>query len=189
MLGTEGVRLPSPMDGNPGRLKLGLAKSEADECLLSEEIICPSVGPALPRGVEVIEGASGSTTLLREPVGLQNVSIVLEPMGRVVLSIPESIPLRSLHLLLADPAVGEGKQPCFLELQACGDFAWWSRVDSWGREGFLVDVESGHFGVKVLEPRPVPCGGPLLLLERLVLGDSMDVSRAVHNIRRIMYDW
>ena len=78
MLGTEGVRLPNPMDGSPGMLKLELAKSEADECLLSEEIIHPSLGPALPRGVEVMEGASGSTTLLREPVGLWNVSIVLE---------------------------------------------------------------------------------------------------------------
>ena len=87
MLGTKGVRLPSPMDGSPGRLKLELAKSEADECLLLEEIIHPSLGPALPRGVEVIEGASGSTTLLREPVGLRNVSIVLKQMGRVVSTI------------------------------------------------------------------------------------------------------
>ena len=49
------------MDGSPGRLKLELAKSEADECLLSKEITRPSLGPALPTGVEVIEGASGST--------------------------------------------------------------------------------------------------------------------------------
>ena len=92
MLGTEGVRLPNPMDGSLGMLKLELVKSEADECLLSEEIVCPSLGPAFPRGVEVIEGASGSTTSLREPVELQNASMVLEPMRRVVLTIAESIP-------------------------------------------------------------------------------------------------
>ena len=78
MLGTKGVRLPSPTDGKLGRLKLELAKSKVDEYLLSEEFVHPSLGPALPRGVEVIEGASGSITSLREPVGLRNVSIVLE---------------------------------------------------------------------------------------------------------------
>ena len=92
MLGTEGVRLPNPMEGSPGMLKLELAKSEADECLLSEDIVYPSLGPALPRGVEVIEGASSPTTSLMEPVRLWNVSIVLEPMGRVVSTIAESIP-------------------------------------------------------------------------------------------------
>ena len=90
MLGTEGVRLPSPTDGKLGRLKLELVKSEADECLLSEEIVCPSLGPALPRGVEEIEGVSGSITSLREPVRLGNVYIVLEPMGRVVSTVPGS---------------------------------------------------------------------------------------------------
>ena len=130
MLGTEGVRLPNPTDGSPGMLKLELTKSEADECLLSEEILCPSLWPALPRGVEVIEGAGGSTTSLREPIGLRNVSIVLEPRGRVVSTVPEAIPLRPLHLLSADSAVGEGEWLCFWELQACRDFAGWSRVDS-----------------------------------------------------------
>ena len=57
MLGTEGVRLPNPTDGSPGMLKLELAKSEADDILLSEETVHPSLWPALPRGVEVIEGA------------------------------------------------------------------------------------------------------------------------------------
>ena len=130
MLGTEGVRLPSPTDGSSGRLKLELAKSEADECLLSEEIIHPSLGPALSRGVEVIEGASGSTTSLREPVGLRNVSIVLEPMGRVVSTIVESILRRSLCLHPSDSAAEEVEWPCFRELQACGDFAGQSGVDS-----------------------------------------------------------
>ena len=92
MLGTEGVRLPSPMDGKPGRLKLELAKSEGDEYLMSEEFVRLSLGPALPRGVEVIEGASGSITSLREPIGLRNVCIVLDPMGRVVSTVPESTP-------------------------------------------------------------------------------------------------
>ena len=127
MLGTKEVRLPNPTDGSPGMLKLELAKSEVDDILLSEEMVHPSLWPALPRGVEVIEGASGSTTLLREPVGLRN---VLEPRGRVVLTVPEAIMLRPLCLFLADSMVGEGEQLCFRELRACGDFAGWSRVDS-----------------------------------------------------------
>ena len=166
------------MDGSPGMLKLELVKSEADECLLLEEIIHPSLGPALPRGVEVIEGVSGSTTLLRKPVGLRNVSIVLESRGRVVSTVPEAIQLRPLQLLLADPVVGEGEQLHFLELWACGDFAWQFGVDSWGRGGVLANMESGCFGVEVLESHPVPRRGPLLLLEHLVLEDSMDMSRA-----------
>ena len=39
-------------------------------------------------------------------------------------------------------------------------------------------MESGRLGVEVLEPHPVPHRDPLLLLERLVLGDSMAVSEA-----------
>ena len=65
-------------------------KSEADECLLSEEVIHSSLGLALPRGVEVMEGASDSITSLREPVGLQKLSNMLEPMGRVMSAILES---------------------------------------------------------------------------------------------------
>ena len=126
-LGTEGVRLPSPMDGSPGMLKLELAKSEADDILLSEEMVHPSLWPTLPRGVEVMGGASRSTTSPREPVGLRN---MLEQIGRVVSTVPESIMLRTLHLFSVDSVVGEGKQPCFLELQASGDFTGRSRVDS-----------------------------------------------------------
>ena len=48
MLGTEGVRLPTPTDGKPGRLKLELAKTKADEYLLSEEFFCPSLGQPYP---------------------------------------------------------------------------------------------------------------------------------------------
>ena len=41
-------------------------------------------------------------------------------------------------------------------------------------EDFLAEVESGHFGVEVLELCPELWWGPPLLLERLVLGDSTD---------------
>ena len=50
MLGTEEVRLPNLIDGSLGMLKLELVKSEADECLLSEEIICPSLEASLTQG-------------------------------------------------------------------------------------------------------------------------------------------
>ena len=63
--GYQGSEAPKLHRLNPGRLKLKLVKSKADECLLSEEIIHPSLGPALPREVEVIEGANGLTTSLR----------------------------------------------------------------------------------------------------------------------------
>ena len=86
----QGSEAANPYRWKAGRLKLVLAKSKADECLLSEENIHPSLGPALPRGVEVIEGASGLITLLREPIGLRNVSIVLELIGRVVSTVLES---------------------------------------------------------------------------------------------------
>ena len=39
-------------------------------------------------------------------------------------------------------------------------------------------MDLGHFAVEVLEPCPVPHGGPLLLLEHLVFGDSMAMSGA-----------
>ena len=41
-----------------------------------------------------------------------------------------------------------------------------------------MDMESGHFGVEVLELHPEPRKGPSMLLEHLALGDSVDVSRA-----------
>ena len=41
-----------------------------------------------------------------------------------------------------------------------------------------MDVESGCFGVEVLELCPKPCWGPLLLLECLALGDSAGASEA-----------
>ena len=114
-----------------------------------------------------MEGGSGSTTLLKEPVGLWKVSNMLEPMGRVVFIVLESTPQRFLHLHPADPAAGEGEWPHLQELHTCGDFAWASGVDSSGQEGFLADVESGCFRVEVLELCPKPRWGPLLLLEHL----------------------
>ena len=41
-----------------------------------------------------------------------------------------------------------------------------------------MDMKSGCFGVEVLELRPVPRRGLLLLLECLDLGDSTDMSGA-----------
>ena len=90
MLGTEGVRLPSPTAGYLGRLKFRLVKRKADESLLSAEVVCPCLGLAWPKGVEVMEGGNGSVTSLKEPIGLQNLSNMLELMGRVVSTVPES---------------------------------------------------------------------------------------------------
>ena len=125
-----------------------------------------------------MEGASSSITSLREPVGLWKVSDMLEPMGRVMSAVLESTPWGSLHSCLAVPEVGEGKQLHLQELQASGDFAWSSGVDSLGQEGFLADMELGHFGVEVLELCLEPHEGPPLLLEHLALGHSTDISRA-----------
>ena len=138
----------------------------------------PLSGTGLTRVVEVMEGASGSIMSLREPIRLWKVSDMLEPMGRVMSAVLESTPQRSLRLHPADPEAGEGKRPCLQELRAHGDFAWQSGVGSLGQEGFLADVESGCFGVEVLELHPEPHEGPPLLLECLALGDSKDVSGA-----------
>ena len=65
-------------------------KSEADECLLSAEVVHLCLRPAWPRGVEVMEGGNGSIMSLKELVGLQKASNMLELMGRVVLTMLES---------------------------------------------------------------------------------------------------
>ena len=90
MLGTEGVGLPSPTAGYPGRLKFGLVKSEADKSLLSAEVVHPCFRLAWPKGVKVMEVGNGSVTSLKEPVGLRKPSNMLELMGRVVSTAPES---------------------------------------------------------------------------------------------------
>ena len=46
-------------------------------------------------------------------------------------------------------------------------------------EGFLAEVESGHFGVEVLELCPEPHWDPHLPLKCLALVDSAGVSEAV----------
>ena len=112
MLGTEGVRLLGPMAGYLGRLKFGLVKHEADKCLLSAKVVRPCLGLAWPKGVKVMEGGNGSVMLLKEPVGLQKPSNLLELTGRVVSTMPESSMQSSFHLPLADPVAGEGKWPC-----------------------------------------------------------------------------
>ena len=122
-----------------------------------------------------MEGGNGSVTLLKEPVGLWKPSNMLELMGRVVSTVPESSWWKSLHLHLADSAVGEGKWPHLQELRDFEDFSWPFDVGSLGQEGFLAEVESGHFGVEVLELCPNPHWEPLLLLEHLALGDSAGV--------------
>ena len=135
-------------------------------------------GTCLTQGSGSNGGGNGSITSLKEPVGLRKVSKMLELMGRVVSTVLESSPQRSLHLHPADPEAGEGERPCLQELWTCRDFAWSSRVDSLGQEGFLADIESGHFRVEVLELCLEHHWGPLLLLEHLALGDSAGVSKA-----------
>ena len=73
-----------------------------------------------------------------------------------------------------DGADGEGEWLHLREPRALGDFSWPFEVGSLELEGFLAEVESGHFGVEVLELHPELRWGPPLLPEYLVLGDSMD---------------
>ena len=133
---------------------------------------------SLAKGSPSDEGGNGSVTLLKQPIGLRKLSTMLELMGRVVSTAPESSRQKSLCLRPADSAVGEGKRPHLQELRDLGDFSWPFKVGSLGQKGFLAKVESGHFGVEVLELRPNPHWGPLLLLECLALGDSTGVSEA-----------
>ena len=153
-------------------------KHEAVECLLSAKVVHPCLRPSRPKGVKVMEGGNGSVTSLKEPVGLRKPSNRLELTGRVVLTVQESSQQKSLHLHLADLAVGEGERPCLQELWDFGDLSWLYEVDSLGQEGFLAEVELGHFRVEVLELCPDLHWGPLLLLECLALGDSAGVSEA-----------
>ena len=60
-----------------------------------------------------------------------------------------------------------------------GDFSWSFEVGSLELEGFLAEVESGHFGVDVLELHPELQRGLPLLLECLALGDSTAGFRVV----------
>ena len=58
------------------------------------------------------------------------------------------------------------------ESRLLGDFSWSFRVGSLELEGFLAEVESGHFRVDVLELHPELQWCLPLLLEHLALGDS-----------------
>ena len=80
----------------------------------------------------------------------------------------------SFHLGPTDSVDWEGEQLCLQEPQALGDFSWLFKVGSLEQEGFLAEVESGHFGVEVLELRPELRWGPPFPLECLVLGDPID---------------
>ena len=71
-----------------GRLKFRLVKHEAVKCLLSAKVVHPCLGPAWPKGVQVMEGGNGSVMSLKEPIGLWKPSNMLELMGRVVLTAP-----------------------------------------------------------------------------------------------------
>ena len=71
--------------------------------------------------------------------------------GRVELSAWVSSVQTSFHLHLTDSADGEGERPHLQELRPLGDFSWSFEVGSLELEGFLAEVESGHFGVDVLE--------------------------------------
>ena len=71
-------------------MKFWLVKSKAIECLLSAEVVHPCLGLAWPKRVKVVEGGSGSITLLKEPIRLWKLSNMLELMGRVVSTVLES---------------------------------------------------------------------------------------------------
>ena len=70
MLVTEDIILPGTAAWYPSTLKLGLMYSEVSEGWLSSEEVHPCLGPAEPRGVEVIVGGVGSMALLWDPAGL-----------------------------------------------------------------------------------------------------------------------
>ena len=60
----------------------------------------------------------------------------------------------SFSLCPADLVDREREQPCLRELQLLEDLSCSFKASSLELEGFLAEVESGHFGVDVLEPHP-----------------------------------
>ena len=70
--------------------------------------------------------------------------------------------------------MGEGEWLRLREPRALGDFSYLFEAGPLELEGFLAEVESGHFGVDVLELCPKLQWGPPLPPERLILGDSTD---------------
>ena len=99
------------------------------------------------------QGARGDAERL-DPIGLQKLSKLLELMGRVELSARMSSVQTSFHLCPTDLADREGEQPHLQEPQLLGDLSFSFGAGSLELEGFLAEVESGHFGVDVLELCP-----------------------------------
>ena len=122
-----------------------------------------------------MEGGWSSVALLWDPIRLQKPSNPLELMGRVALSSWVFSVQASFCLCLSDSADGEGEWPCLQELQLLGDLSCSFGTGSLELEGFLAEVESGHFRVDVLEPRPELRSCPPLPPEHLGLGDSIAV--------------
>ena len=120
------------------------------ECLLSSDVVHHCLGPPRPKGVEVMEGGRGSVPLLWDPLGLQRPSKALELTGRVELSVWLPSMQTSFCLHPTDSVDGEGEQLCLWDPCALGDLSWPFEVGPLELEGFLVEVESGHFRVDVL---------------------------------------
>ena len=97
---------------------------------------------------------------------------MLELTGRVELSVRLPSMQTSFHLHPTDSVDGEGEQPCLWDPRALGDLFWLSEVGPLELEGFLVEVELGHFGVDMLELCLEPWWWPPLPPEHLALGDS-----------------
>ena len=101
-----------------------------------------------------MEGGWSSVASLWDPIRLGKPSNPLELMGRVELSLWVSSVWASFRLCPSDLADGEGEQPHLQEPQLLGDLSCSFRTGSLELEGFLAEVESGHFGVYVFELRP-----------------------------------
>ena len=108
----------------------------------------------IPRGVEVMERGWSSVASLWDPIRLQKPSNLLKLMGRVELSSQGSSVLASFYLCSFDLAGGVGDQPHLQEPQLLGDLSCSFMTCSLELEGFLAEMESGHFGIDVFEPRP-----------------------------------
>ena len=100
---------------------------------------------------------------------------MLELTGRVELSVRLPSMWTSFHLCLTDLVDGEGEWPHLWDPHALADLSWPFEVGPLELEGFLVEVELGHFRIDVLELHPEPWWGPPLPPEHLALGYSTGV--------------
>ena len=114
----------------------------------------PCHGVPSPREVKVMEGGWSSVALLWNPVGLQKPSNPLDLMGRMELSLQMSSVQASFCLCPFDSAGGVGDLPCLQEPRLLGDLSCSFGTCSLELEGFLAEVETGHFGVYVFELCP-----------------------------------